>query len=317
MLAAVLLSLFLLQFNVLRAQVFGPMLRLVEFIKEPPVLPGAYLIPRGGREVRELTEAFNQLLEGHRRLENELRLSNQNLEQRVASRSSDLLDANRELEAFIYAVSHDLRAPLRAIDGFSAALLEDCADRLDEGSLENLRTVRESSQEMGRLIEGLLRLSRATRGELYHESVDLSALAEKVVAELRRQEPERRVACRIDPGLTACGDTRLLRTLLENLLGNAWKYTARKEEALIFFCATERNGERVFEVRDNGAGFDMAQAGKLFTPFHRLHPGADFPGTGIGLATVQRIVARHGGRIGAEAEAERGATFFFTLNPGS
>ncbi|HEU5261860.1 MAG TPA: PAS domain S-box protein [Gemmatimonadales bacterium] len=221
--------------------------------------------------------------------------------------------ANAELDAFAYSVSHDLRAPLRSIDGFSQALLEDCDDQLDAAGRDHLERVRAATQRMGVLIDDLLRLSRVTRSELRREPVDLSALAEEVAADLRRSAPARAVELTVASGVAAEGDPRLLRVLLENLLGNAWKYTAKQPRAAIEFGVTDHGGERAFFVRDNGAGFDMKYAGKLFGAFQRLHSSTEFEGSGVGLATVQRIVRRHGGRVWAEGAPARGATFFFTL----
>jgi PAS domain S-box-containing protein len=221
---------------------------------------------------------------------------------------------NQELEAFSYSVSHDLRAPLRAIDGFSQALLEDCGDRLDEQGRDHLRRVRAATQRMAQLIDDMLTLSRVTRAELRREIVDLSKLAEEIAAELRRADPDRTAEVEIEPGLVAAGDPRLLRVLVVNLLSNAWKFTAGSEPARIELgrCPTSADG-RGFFVRDNGAGFDMTYANKLFAPFQRLHRQSEFPGTGVGLAIVQRIVHRHGGRVWAEGAVGRGATFYFTL----
>jgi signal transduction histidine kinase len=217
---------------------------------------------------------------------------------------------NKELEAFSYSVSHDLRAPLRGIDGFSQALLEDHSDALAPVAQDYLRRVRSAAQRMGELIDDLLQLSRVGRAPLVRQRVDLSALAQAVVAGLRRAAPERTVAVTIADGLVADGDPGLLRALLENLLGNAWKFTANSAAAAI---RLEAAGETGFVVRDNGVGFDMAYADKLFAPFQRLHSDAEFPGTGIGLATVRRIVDRHGGRAWAEAEPGRGAAIYWTL----
>lgn len=221
--------------------------------------------------------------------------------------------ANAELDAFAYSVSHDLRAPLRSIDGFGQALLEDCADQLDAAGRDHLGRVRAAGQRMGVLIDDLLRLSRVTRSELRRERVDLSALAEDVAADLRRSAPARTVQLTVAPGVVAEGDPHLLRVVLENLLGNAWKYTAKHPRAEIEFGGTDRGGERAFFVRDNGAGFDMKYASKLFGAFQRLHSSAEFEGSGVGLATVQRIVRRHGGRVWAEGAPRHGATFYFTL----
>lgn len=221
--------------------------------------------------------------------------------------------ANKELEAFSYSVSHDLRAPLRSIDGFSQALLEDYEDKLDEEGRDYLRRVRAASQRMAQLIDDLLNLSRVSRAELRFEEVNLSALAEGIVAELRNAEPERQVEFVVAQDVTAYGDPHLLEVVLENLLRNAWKFTSKHASARIEFGVTEGDGDSAYFVRDNGAGFDMSYAGKLFTPFQRLHAEAEFPGTGIGLATAQRVVHRHGGRVWAEGEVEKGATFYFTL----
>jgi two-component system NtrC family sensor kinase len=220
---------------------------------------------------------------------------------------------NRELEAFSYSVSHDLRAPLRSIDGFSKALLEDYADKLDANGQRYLDRVRAAAQRMGELIDDLLELSKVGRAALQRRPVDLSVLARKVAAELQNATPARRVQVLIPDGMVADADQRLLRVVLENLLGNAWKFTTTVVEAIIELGVSQRDGVSTYFVRDNGAGFDMAHAGKLFTPFQRLHPESKFPGTGIGLATVHRIVDRHGGRVWAESAVERGATFLWTL----
>jgi two-component system, NtrC family, sensor kinase len=225
---------------------------------------------------------------------------------------AELERKNKELEAFSYSVSHDLRAPLRSIDGFSKALIEDCADKLDEEGLKHLNRVRAAAQRMGELIDDMLQLSRVTRLDLNRRRVDLSALAREVAADLQRQEPERRVVVELEDGLFADADPRLVRIVLENLLGNAWKFTRKVEEPKIVIGMREGDGP-VFFVRDNGAGFDMQHAEKLFRPFQRLHVESDFPGTGIGLATIHRVIDRHGGRVWAEAVVGEGATFFFSL----
>ena len=230
-----------------------------------------------------------------------------------APTAAQLAAINRELEAFSYSVSHDLRAPLRAIIGFSEALRDDYADRLDAEGRELVDRVVAAGQRMTRLLDALLSLSRLSRSDMQHEMVDLSALAQAVVEELRSQEPHRAVTFDIQDGIVAAGDARLLRLVIENLLGNAWKFTAQHAHASIEFKAATRKGERVFYVRDDGAGFNMQMVDRLFGAFQRLHPAADFDGTGIGLATVQRIVHRHGGRVWAEGEVEKGATFSFTL----
>jgi PAS domain S-box-containing protein len=226
---------------------------------------------------------------------------------------NDAEAANRELESFSYSVAHDLRAPLRSIDGFGQALLEDYQDRLDVDGKRYLAFIRESAQHMAQLIDDLLDLSRVTRSELRRERVDLSAMARGVIARLERGHPDRRVDVVIEEGLVTVGDARLLAVMLENLLGNAWKFTGRREDARVEFGATSQDSERVCFVRDNGAGFDMAYVSKLFGVFQRLHAPTEFEGTGVGLATVQRVIDRHGGRVWAEGALERGATFYFTL----
>ncbi len=238
---------------------------------------------------------------------------NASLEQRVADRTNQLDVANQELQAFSYSVSHDLRAPLRGIDGWSLALQEDCGEQLDARGHEYLRRVRSEAQRMGELIDDLLRLSRVTQSELKKVPIDISEMATEIVAQLRQQSPQRQVSVTIQPSLRTTADRGLLRVALENVLGNAWKFTGNTSEASIEFGQERHEDETVFFVRDNGAGFDMAYAGKLFSAFCRLHRTSEFSGTGIGLATVNRIVHRHGGRIWAEAAVNHGATFRFTL----
>jgi PAS domain S-box-containing protein len=245
----------------------------------------------------------------------EIAALNAGLEQRVAERTAELEASNKELESFCYSVSHDLRAPLRSIDGFSIALLEDYADKLDEEGQDNLQRIRANSQRMGQLIDDLLNLSRLTRQEMSREPVDLSAMAERLLAELRERDPGRAVTVAVEPGLSADADPRLMQVALGNLLSNAWKFTSRRAGASIQFGANSGNGPTVFYVRDNGAGFDMAYVDKLFGAFQRLHAATEFEGTGIGLATVQRVVRRHGGRVWADAAPDQGATFYFTLEP--
>ena len=224
--------------------------------------------------------------------------------------------ANKELEAFAYSVSHDLRAPLRALDGFSRVLLEDYADKLDEEGKDCLTRIRTASQRMGALIDDMLSLSQVTRRDITLARVDLSAMAEEIVADLRQREPQRKVEFVCAPGLIATTDARLMRIALVNLLANAWKFTAKRPRARIEFGIAEQKGRQAYFVADNGAGFEMAYAGKLFGAFQRMHSAEEFEGTGIGLATVQRILHRLGGQVWADAVPDRGATFYFALSAG-
>jgi light-regulated signal transduction histidine kinase (bacteriophytochrome) len=268
---------------------------------------------RRRRQVERVNRELENQIAERERAEEEVRKLNADLEQRVVERTRQLDTANKELEAFSYSISHDLRAPLRAIDGFSKAVLDEYAEVLDKQGCSYLQRVRAGIQKMSRLIDDLLNLSRVTRGVLRKESINLTALAREVVAELQEGEPSRKVAIEIADGLTAQGDARLTTIVLTNLLGNAWKYTAKRPESQIAFGQENKGNETVFYVRDNGAGFDMAGADKVFAPFQRLHQDSEFAGTGIGLATVQRIVSRQGGRVWAKAAVNEGATFFFTL----
>jgi signal transduction histidine kinase len=277
------------------------------------LLLAALLSWLGRRQLVLLAHDYESLLAQAQEQAQALRASEARLEARVAQRTQALTAANRELESFSYSVSHDLRAPLRAVDGFSQALLEDEGERISEDGHEHLRRLRAAATRMGQLIDDLLTLSRITRAELRREPVDLSALGRDVADTLRRSEPDRDTTFDIAPGLTTRGDPRLLRVALENLLGNAWKFTSQRSGARIELFAESQGGLPRYCVRDNGVGFDMAYAGKLFSPFQRLHRPDEFPGTGIGLATVQRIIHRHGGDIGVEAVLGGGATFCFTL----
>lgn len=228
--------------------------------------------------------------------------------------TAELERKNNELEALSYSVSHDLRAPLRAIDGFSRALIEDCADKLDGNGLSYLNRVRGAAQRMAELIDDMLQLSKVTRAELSRQKLDLSSLAREIMDDMQRQDPDRHVALRIEDGLVAEADARLMRIVLENLLGNAWKFTQETGAATIELGMTT-DGEPAYFVRDNGAGFDMTHVDKLFRPFQRLHTEEQYPGNGIGLAATQRVIDRHGGRVWARGEVGAGAVFYFTLPP--
>lgn len=256
----------------------------------------------------ELEETVARL----RAAEDEIRLLNLNLEKRVRELSA----ANKELDAFSYTVSHDLRAPLIRMDGFTRALLEQYGGKLDEQGQVYLDRVRSASQRMCQLVDDLLDFSRVSRAELRFDDVDLSDMVRGIVTDLRSRVPERTVECVIEDGVTAIGDSGLLRVALVNLFENAWKFTRKQPQARIEFGRTVQNGIAAFFVRDNGAGFDPVYSHKLFTPFDRLHSAADFEGTGIGLATVDRIIRRHGGRIWGEGEVQHGAAFYFTLQSG-
>jgi signal transduction histidine kinase len=241
---------------------------------------------------------------------------NAGLEQRVKERTAELEAANHELHAFDYSISHDLRAPLNRIRGFAAALLEEYSERLGPEGADLAKRIHASGESMDRLITDMLALSTIARGDVHRSDVDLSALARGILESFERAEPSRAVETLVAPDCRAEADPGLMRIALENLLGNAWKFTSRRDVARIEFGWVVESGEKRFFVRDNGAGFDLARAGQLFEPFRRMHSQSEFRGTGIGLATVQRIFRRHGGRIWAESAVDRGATFWFTTSPG-
>lgn len=248
-----------------------------------------------------------------KRMEEELHKLNTELDQLVRFRTSELVAVNKELEAFSYSVAHDFRTPLRGISGFSQALLEDYAEKLDEEGQDFLRRIHAASKRMGQLIDDLLKLSRITRLEMRQQPVDLSVLVSEQIQELQQINPERQMRIKIAKGVMAMGDSTLLQAVISNLIENAWKFTANCKEGEIEFGVRNSDSPPSFFVRDNGTGFNMAKAGNLFEPFQRLHAQSDFPGTGIGLATVRRAVGRHGGRVWVEAEEGKGATFYFTL----
>jgi signal transduction histidine kinase len=314
---------------------------LVDQVESPPELLGQVLLEHQrihalvarlddalahGEAPAELMLELGETLESHIRLEErslfpliEEVVRDEALADAVLARPEQEADddrgarSNEELDALMYSISHDLRAPLRAMDGFSHVLLEQYGERLDERGRDYLSRVRAGAQQMGTMIDQLLRLSRLAQSDLHPEHVDLSAMARGIAAELRNAEPDRRVEFVIADGITAWGDPHLLQTVLENLLANAWKFTSTRQHARIELGMTRHADRPAYFVRDDGVGFDMAQADRLFGSFQRLHHEDEFPGPGMGLAGVRRIVARHGGRVWAEAEPGRGATFTFML----
>ena len=286
-----------------------------ETIGQRTMLLNARRIHREADDAQMVLLAIEDVTE-RKRGEEELRLSEIGLRDAnngLAAANLKLTSANKEMEAFAYSVSHDLRAPLRGIDGFSKALLDEYQDKLDDTGRGYLNRVRAGTQRIGWLIDDLLKLSRLSQIGMSHQNVEVGELAGKIAHEMQEDEPERQVDFVCAPGITAFGDRALLNAALENLLRNAWKFTIGREHARIEFGASEQNGERVYYVRDDGVGFDMTYVDKLFGAFQRLHTAAEFPGSGIGLAIVQRVIQRHGGRVWAEGEVGKGATFSFTL----
>jgi len=276
---------------------------LIKLVPQALRLPSPSILERANAALqREIIE--------HTRAEREI----ERKQIELAQSNAKLVTANTELESFSYSVSHDLRAPLRTIDGFSHALLEDYADRLDDEGKDHLKRIRAATQRMDSLIDDLLNLSRLSRTAMQWQSLDISTLARSIVSDLQSEQSERRIDVRIQDGLTTSADPGLVRVALENLLRNAWKFTSKQASAHVEFGQAEVDGILAFFVRDDGVGFDPAYADRLFGAFQRLHGMTEFAGTGIGLATVQRIVHRHGGRIWAESAVDCGATFYFTLN---
>ncbi len=266
------------------------------------------------KEFDSMAAGFNHMIHEINLREKELRKYRQYLEKLVEERTAELTNVNKELKSFSYSVAHDLRSPLRSIDGFSLALLEDNNDQLDETGKDHLGRVRKASQHMGMLIDDLLSLSRMSRHEMRRETIELSLLAHDIIACLKESQPDRHIELKIEEGMIANGDAKLMRIVLDNLLGNAWKFTNKVAKPKIEFGTNKKDNVQVYFVRDNGVGFDMQYADKLFNAFQRLHRVGEFPGTGIGLATVQRIINRHGGRVWAESEVDKGATFYFNLS---
>ena len=276
----------------------------VEFVSNDYDVDGERVIQCNVRDITERKQA-----------ERAVHALSAELERRVDERTAQVEALNRELQAFGHSVSHDLRAPLRQVEQFSQLLLDEHAAQLDGSGREYVDHILKSTRRMGQLITDLLRLSQVTEAEMRPQPVDLSALCQSIVADLRRGEPNRRVDVVLEPDVVTEGDPGLLRVALENLLNNSWKYTSTHPTARIEFGRIERDGGEIYFVRDDGVGFDMAHVGKLFGAFQRLHGEAEFEGTGIGLATVQRIVHRHGGRVWAESAVDRGTTIYFTLAP--
>jgi signal transduction histidine kinase len=274
----------------------------------------ASIIYLSNRSFRQALRLYKDELETRKKAEKEILQLNLELEQRVQERTSQLEDANKELETFSYSVSHDLRAPLRAMSGFASIVLENTKDDIDDESVGYLIRIENAAQKMDLIIKGLLDLSRISRENLKIDDVNLSRIAREIVSDLPSRELKQEAIIKIDEGIHTKGDERLLRVLLLNLINNAWKFSRDRKKASIEFSVVEDDGQRIFSVKDNGVGFDRSYTQKLFTPFQRLHSESEFEGSGIGLATCKKIVQRHGGEIWAESEVGKGATFFFTLS---
>jgi hypothetical protein len=293
------------------------LMALLELMDPQSPRPRPSEMPEELLVMREYTEALVRKLEERNakleRAREEIMRTNAGLERRVQERTAELRATNQELEAFSHSLAHDLRSPLMAIDGFSHILIKECEGKVPPKAMGHLRYISQAAHRMNELTSDLLRLARASRGEIRREPVDLSALARGIIHDLREAHPERDVAAQVMEGVKVQADLALLRIALEHLLGNAWKFTSKTAEAEIEVGIAGSVTERVYFVRDNGAGFDMARASKLFGAFERLHPDSEFPGTGIGLTTVDRIVKRHGGRVRVESSVGKGAAFYFDL----
>jgi signal transduction histidine kinase len=300
--------------------VAGPIITLAETAQQVSREKNfAVRVPASGQrdELATLINSFNEMLGEIQRRDTALLNAHDQLEQRVSDRTRDLVSANRELETFSYSVSHDLRGPLDALNGFAYLLLKHHSAKLDANGMEALKSIRTAAKRMSELIEDLLNLSRVSTSNMHRENIDLSAFARSIMEELCRNTPDRKVEFIAPMTTEAYADPRLLLIVMENLLRNAWKYTSHHDHARIEFGREVNNGQIMYFVTDDGSGFDQRSADRLFQPFQRLHSGAEFPGNGIGLATVRRIIQRHGGKVWARGAVEKGATFYFTLGSSS